>query len=267
VDRLDGVEGGVVITATALGRFRDSTSRLGDPAALRREAAARGFLFFRRLIDPAEVLELRSVVLSACRDLDALAEGTAPMDGVARPDVRLGDYDDPRWVTLQCRVMPSREFRRLGENPAILGVLEALFEGPAQGERGDTCRVFSPRTPELTTRPHQDRFYVRGEPPLWTAWIPLGDCPIELGGLAVSPGSHREGLRRHVGEGSGRQGVEVPADLAWSTADYRCGDVLMFSGFTLHRGLENQTADLLRVSADFRFEASRAAVEKGGEDA
>jgi hypothetical protein len=189
------------------------------------------------------------------------------MDGVARPETRLGDYDDPRWVALQCRVMPSPDFRRLGENAAVRGVLETIFEGPALGERGDTCRVFSPNTPDLTTLPHQDRYYVRGEPALWTVWIPLGDCPIELGGLAVAPGSHREGLRRHAGEGSGRQGVEIPPGVEWNTVDYRCGDVVMFSGFTLHRALENRTADRLRVSADFRYEPARATVEKGGGDA
>lgn len=251
---MDRVEAGAMITETDVRPLRDSMSRLADPRALRREAENHGYLYFRRLIDPEDILALRTLVLESCRDFGALADGSELMDAVARPETRFGDYDDPRWVELQCRVMPSPEFRRLGKNAAVRGVLEALFEGPVLGERGDTCRIFSPRTPDLTTRPHQDRFYVRGIPPLWTVWMPLGDCPIELGGLAVAPGSHREGLMRHAGEGSGKQGVEVPPGLAWHSADYRCGDVVMFSGFTLHRALENLTADRLRVSADYRYE-------------
>jgi ectoine hydroxylase-related dioxygenase (phytanoyl-CoA dioxygenase family) len=95
---------------------------------------------------------------------------------------------------------------------------------------------------------------VRGSPALWTVWIPLGDCPLDLGGLAVAPGSHRHGLLPHAGEGTGQQGVDVAPEATWESADYRCGDVLAFHGLTLHRALENRTTHRLRLSADFRYE-------------
>jgi ectoine hydroxylase-related dioxygenase (phytanoyl-CoA dioxygenase family) len=145
------------------------------------------------------------------------------------------------------------EFLALRRDPFVLDVLGRLFgEEPLDG-RGDTCRIMSPAARDLTTPPHQDRFYVRQSDLLWTVWIPLGDCPVELGGLAVLPGSHRRGLLPHAGEGAGRQGADVGPEERWATAGYRCGDVLMFNCLTLHRAAENRTLNRLRISADFRY--------------
>jgi ectoine hydroxylase-related dioxygenase (phytanoyl-CoA dioxygenase family) len=146
------------------------------------------------------------------------------------------------------------EFERLRSHDAVLGVLNAVYGGTARPGCGDTVRLFSPSSPELTTPPHQDGYYVRGRRDLWTAWIPLGACPRELGGLSVVPGSHGDGLRPHAGKGAGRQGVAAEPELAWECTDFECGDVLFFHALTLHRGLENRTDGRLRVSADFRYE-------------
>ena len=80
-------------------------------------------------------------------------------------------------------------------------------------------------------------------------WIPLGDCPRRLGGLAVSPGSQRRGLFEH---GEGTTGAAVRDDERWASTDYRCGDVLLFSALTLHRALPNESDDV-RLSVDFRY--------------
>ncbi len=122
--------------------------------------------------------------------------------------------------------------------------------------RGDTCRAFSPGALDLTTLPHQDHFYVRGTTDLWTVWIPLGNCPVEQGGLAVLTRSQRDGLLFHSGEGPGKEGVSVPENSIWSTMDYECGDVLMFNSLTVHRACVNSTKDRLRISADYRYQPS-----------
>ena len=88
---------------------------------------------------------------------------------------------------------------------------------------------------------------------MWTVWIPLGECPPALGGLALLPGSHLRGLLPH-GEG----GIEEELAAGWVSAHYRPGDVLIFHGRTVHRALENRVAGALRLSADFRFVPARA---------
>ena len=256
--RLDRVEAGVSRTATVLVRdLREHDGSLADLAELCREAGALGYLLFRRLIAPEDALALRGRVLDACADLGWLDRVAPRSDGVVRAGARIGGYDQT-WTDLQCRIQPLPEFAALRDHPAILRVLGAVFRAPVRSGRGDTCRIFSPSAPDLTTRPHQDHFYVRGDMALWTVWVPLGDCPLEMGGLALLPGSHLEGLRPHAGPGgAGEQGVEVGPDAVWGGSDYRCGDVLMFNSITLHRALDNRTVDRLRISADFRYEPVR----------
>jgi hypothetical protein len=232
--------------------LRDATAIAQDPAPLRRQAARDGYLFFPGSLDQEAVLALRHEVLERCSRRGWL-DPFAPLDeGRCPPWTRLGAYDDA-WVDLQREVHVLPEFSALRREPFVLEVLERLFGEPLLDGQGDTCRLMSPAARALTTRPHQDRFYVRRSDRLWTVWIPLGDCPVALGGLAVLPGSNRNGLLPHSGEGEGRQGADVSPDAVWAMADYRCGDVLMFSCLTLHRAAENTTQSTLRVSADFRY--------------
>jgi hypothetical protein len=232
--------------------LRDAAPVANDSAALRRRAARSGYLFFRGAIERDAVEALRREVLERCARRGWLDPFADVNDGVCLPWLPLGAYDDS-WVELQQEVLVLPQLDALRGHPFVLGVLERLFGEPPIDHQGDTVRLMSPAARDLTTPPHQDRFYVRRTDLLWTVWVPLGDCPVELGGLAVLPGSHRAGLREHAGEGIGRQGAGVSPDEAWATADYRCGDVLMFGCLTLHRAAENRTTSRLRISADFRY--------------
>jgi ectoine hydroxylase-related dioxygenase (phytanoyl-CoA dioxygenase family) len=227
-----------------------------DTTAARRDADDYGYLFFRRLIGADQILALRRRVLENCRRAGWVSDDAACLEAFAQPGIRLGAYDE-RWLSFQQRVLPLPEFVALGRHAAILGILENVFGGPVMSDRGNTCRVMSPRAPEFTTPPHQDYYYVRGSTELWTVWLPLGDCPTEQGGLAVLPGSRALGLLPHAGDGPGRQGAVIGDDGVWATGDYACGDVLMFHCLTVHRALDNLSADRLRISVDYRYQPAR----------
>ena len=195
-------------------------------ADVRAQAEELGYLFFRDALEP-------ELVLAARREVEARLE--------------------LEWVPLQAAVLVLPEVEALRRHPFVLGAVEQVLGTDAEPGHGDVCRVVGPGPRELATPPHQDAAYT-GEA-LWTAWIPLGDCPTSLGGLAVSPGSHRRGLLEH---GEGTTGAAVPADAVWASADYRCGDVLLFSALTLHRALPNES-DRVRLSVDFRYAAGSSA--------
>jgi hypothetical protein len=226
----------------------DSSPLRERPEALRRRATRDGYLFFRGLVDVAAISALADLVLTECR-ARGFADGNR-----ARAGLEPVPYDAPDFISLQCAVLAREAFAAVGDDPNLVGVLEAVYGGAVATRRGDLCRLAVPGHPDHRTPPHQDHYYVGGSPDVWTAWLPLTDCPLSLGPLAVRPGSHREGLLPHDVEASGVEGVVVPDDGRWATADLGAGDALLFSCLTVHRSEPNLSGDRLRLSADYRYE-------------
>lgn len=137
--------------------------------------------------------------------------------------------------------------------------------------------------PGTSTPPHCDIVYMgRGTQTLYTCWIPLGDVPRNQGALMILERSHQlEKLRRgycsmdvdadnnakklrfrHWGFFRGGQYTKKP-DAAqrefkrrWLSADFRAGDIILFSTFLLHGTLDNQTSNIrLTVDARYQLEA------------
>lgn len=89
---------------------------------------------------------------------------------------------------------------------------------------------------------HQD---FRSVQDMFTCWVPLGNVPQSLGGLAVEPGSQSTSRVRHRPFGHLEPG--------WLTADYRTGDVLVFHYLTTHAALPNKD-NSMRFSAEYRWQ-------------
>lgn len=231
----------------------DSSELLGAGSSLVARAERDGYLFFHDLIPADLIVSLRDLALAVAREFDWLAPDAPVAAALSRPDIRLGAYDDPRWVAFLQRVMPHPLVERLRNEPRILSVLGQIFGRPAVPHVGDILRVVSSDNPLHTTPPHQDRFYVQGAEQLWTVWMPLGECPLSLGPLAVLLRSHRDGLLPHVGDSVETRCVEVPAGTRWVATGLVPGDAYFFSGLTVHRALPNRAGRRLRLSIDFRY--------------
>lgn len=236
-----------------LSRLRDASNRLGDPEQLRALAEAEGFVYLRGLLPTEPIERLRGRVLETCARIGWLEPGSDPREARPRRGVEIGAFDDPAWVQMQGEIQNTPEFHDLGGAPRLLELACQLGGGKAARTVANTCRVAAPAALHLTTPPHQDAHYVRRLDRFWTAWIPLGDCPLELGPLAILPGSHREGLCEHRGERVGGQSAEVALDRVWVSGDLIRGDVIFFDRLTLHRACPHRVPDRLRLSADYRY--------------
>lgn len=241
VDWMDGME---ILTRPLV----DASPLLCDPEQLREVANRDGFLWLRGLLPAKTVLALRAAV-------EEFAQRTGWMEGgEAKAGKRIGCYQDPEWVNLQIHVQNRAEMWAVGDHTAVHEALRTL-EGRSSYlnlSTANTCRVFSPHA-DMATQPHQDAHYFRLIADFWTVWIPLGDCPVELGPLALLAGSHRGGMLDHTGHGIVDGGVVMPADTVWSAGDLRCGDAILFRPLTVHRSLPNRSGTRLRMSADFRY--------------
>jgi SAM-dependent methyltransferase len=221
-----------------------SRGRAGDveyPACLqplaRGDIDADGYFYLRAFLDPFLLSRLRSKV-------EVIQQRLQVPSGAA--------HDDFRFLALQREVAVLPEWDCLRRDPALLKMLREVAGVDVQPGCGDVCRVVPPGAPASATPPHQDEFFMRNSQPTRTVWIPLDDCPLRLGPLALLPGSHRRGVLPHPDN-------RVPDEYAhvwWAASSLSCGDVLVFGGRTVHRALPNLTGNTTRISADFRYSAS-----------
>jgi hypothetical protein len=115
-------------------------------------------------------------------------------------------------------------------------------------------RNIFPARDEFTTKAHQDFPNVQGSTEVYTAWMPLIDCPMEVGPLQVAVGSHTNGVY-DFGIAGGAGGIEIkdPLEGSWASGAFALGDVLLFHSMAVHKGVPNHS-NKLRMSMDVRYQ-------------
>ncbi len=235
--------------------FVDSVPLLNLPEELRVRAAEQGYLFFRGLLDPALVFDLRRQILEVCGKHGWLDQEAPLMDGISRDGSLFIEGHSPGWIAFYTDVQRLRAFNSLALDPALMAMFETLFGEPVLPHSRNICRVIFPNALTHTTPPHQDNFYIGGTDETWTAWIPAGDCPASLSSLAVAPGTHKLGkLEVEKATGAGGHAALLAEDTLWAGGDFACGDVLICHSLTAHQGQDNQSGDRLRISLDYRYQ-------------
>jgi len=240
---------------------------LADPKSLRAKMGDHGYLFLKNVAPHAPILALRGDILNLCRAAGWIAAGARDLDADwsgAGPFTE----GDPAYMEVYKQVIHLDSFKALPEDPAIVSIMEKVIDGPVLVHRRKIGRITFPNNAAQATGAHQDFFYIRGTQATYTMWMPVGDCPIELGCLAVLDGSHRQGFVEHVTvPGKKYAGFGLPNDRLpgganeWHASDFELGDVLIFHSHTIHEALPNLTKDQLRFSVDNRYQRQGDAIE------
>jgi hypothetical protein len=244
----------------AVREFRVSNDAVDDPPELRRRMADDGYLFFKRLQQPDKLRALRREMMTTIQNAGWLVAGTDPMDGIADVNKRCTEGDD-LYSAGYSEVYKLEAFHRSAHWPEVTSMVETIMGRPIMPHPHKVARIWFPKFTEHTTPTHQDFVHFQGSFDVLTCWAPVGDCPIELGGLAVIPGSHKVNrvLDHHFAQGAGALNVDVHAheeiDPVWYSTDYEIGDTLFFPALTIHKALPNHTEDQLRLSLDNRYMA------------
>ena len=240
-----------------LNEFRVSNDAMEDPEELRRRMDEEGYVFFRKLQDPAQLRALRLEILQVCRDGGWLENGTDVADGVVNLSSRCTE-GDAAYTDVYHEVYKLQSFHRSGHWPVVLDMMEKVIGGTVLPHPQKIIRMWFPRYSEHTTPVHQDFVHFQGVFDTFTCWTPIGDCPIELGGLAVLPGSHKINYVRdhHFSLGAGSLAIDSDELTGeWVSTNYEIGDTLLFHSLTVHKALPNQSEDRLRVSLDNRYQS------------
>ena len=274
-------------TAEALGELRDSSDVANDVDALRARMEEDGYVFLRNYLDRDKVLAARREVLERIASEGGLDPDAPLMDGVLREGMSI--RFDPK------RTRNSRDLKSLVFDGEMMGFFTGFLGGEVRHLDYIWLRSVAPGR---GTAPHGDSVFMnRGTTRLYTAWTPLGDIDRKLGGLIILENSHKlDHIKNDYGQrdvdtycdddpnaeeylATGKQAwngqlsddpVELREQLGgrWLTADFQPGDVLVFTMFTLHASLDNQSSNRIRLSTDTRYQLASEPVDERwiGED-
>lgn len=225
-----------------------------DTEAIRQRADRDGYVFLKQVINPAAILDAR-------RDISALLQREGWIDAGTDPDEAITSFTPqhsgmPEFSRVYDLVQRLESFHTLAHDPAIWDLTERLLGSDVLLQPSNIARFIFPTELEYTTPAHQDFVHIQGTPDVWTAWLPLGDCPHTLGGLSVLTGSHKFGVLP-VSRAKGAGGLLThfgEIDGEWVSSPFELGDILFFHSHTVHKGLPNRSGDRMRLSVDYRYQ-------------
>jgi ectoine hydroxylase-related dioxygenase (phytanoyl-CoA dioxygenase family) len=240
----------------------DPTTAIDD---LRDQFRAQGYLWLKGILERAEVLAFRQ------RFVDAYHEAA-------------GDANAERKMLME--FVRTAAYESFCLQPRIWQFYEKLLAGAVYLHKRKIVRYFNPGK-EFSTPAHYDLIYLRGgTDTVCSSWIPIGDCPVEMGGLVYLEGSAVLGKRmeaefsqknselspeqrisaynKNMSEGGwvGKNLAEMADkfDTRWLMADYEAGDMVVHSAYMIHAGTANFT-DQMRLSTDIRYQRIRDEID------
>lgn len=236
-----------------------------------------GYLFLKGFLDRAAVLDQRRRALTHLNHAGLLRTGVDPVPGIAaevpaeRGEVnrRLMEY------------VRSAAFESFCMSPRLWQFMDRFVGGLSYLHKRKLLRHTLPNQ-AASTPAHYDLIYLRGGTDrLVTAWIPVGDVPLEMGGLVYLEGSHAVGVameaeftranaalsaedrisafNKNMTEG-GWVSKDLPDmaekfDTRWLVANYEAGDVVLHSPFMIHAATLNESREgVIRLSTDIRYQ-------------
>lgn len=263
----------------------NAPSRLGlliasDPAEPLVQLAARyeqnGYLWLKGLLPRDEVLDFRRYFFTHFRATGLLAPDTDTIDGIADPQA---EPHDARKRLME--LVRSAAYEAFCLKPQLWRFLDNFLGGMSYLHKRKLIRYTRPGDPS-STGAHYDLIYLRGGTNrLVTAWIPIGDVPMHMGGLVYLEGSHSLGramedaftaantelsseervsaFNKNMSAG-GWISKNLPDmanrfDRRWLCANYEAGDVVLHSPYTIHAATTNTDPNgIMRLSTDIRYQ-------------
>lgn len=235
-----------------------------DKEALWQRLRSDGYLYLTDHLEKDLIGNFREYYFAKLAHVGLLEPGTSPRDGIG------GQGDIDRAALRQALVediVPGQTYADLTGHPDIRNWFSWMLEDEVHLHKRKIIRHIRPGEAGIgtATQAHYDLVYIReGSDRVLTAWIPLGDCPIEMGGLTYLERSHHWAMADERERGVQRPAAWMTADLPglaerhdsrWLFADYKAGDVMVHSAYMVHAGTDNQDPDhRIRLSTDIRYQ-------------
>jgi hypothetical protein len=231
-----------------------------DSGSLKKELGSRGYVLIRDLIPQTDIRQVLADVTTILSNAGWLLPGHDPIERMANNIAACGD-PDPDFKKTYREVFNLESFHALPHHPSLRNVMNMVVGGQVLVHPKPIGRLIFPNCESLTVHAHQDYRFMSGDIECFTAWIPLHDCPTDLGPLQILEGSQRFGIIGH--EDKNLHVPEIPTAAMtegdWVSGQINAGDVLIFHSLTVHAASANHSQQL-RISMDCRFQSSGRAI-------
>jgi ectoine hydroxylase-related dioxygenase (phytanoyl-CoA dioxygenase family) len=259
-----------------LGQLKQTDAGAGIEA-IRALYEEHGYVWLKGFLRREDVIGFRGWVFSHLAETGLIEPGSDPILGIAADGTADKTLADRRLMS----IVRSTAYEGFCAQPRLARFMDEFVGGLSYLHKRKIMRFTRPGTVTVTPA-HYDLVYLRGGTSrVVTTWIPIGDVPVEMGGLTYLEGSHRIGremeaefqrssadltpeervsaFNRHMTAG-GWVSKDLP-DMAerfntrWLAADYEAGDIVLHSPFMIHASTTNRdSARRLRLSTDIRYQ-------------
>ncbi|MEO9629279.1 MAG: phytanoyl-CoA dioxygenase family protein [Sulfitobacter sp.] len=242
-------------------KFRDDSAFLNDINALKAHAVREGYLFLKGILDRGLLLSARDAIADCLTEYGYCTNGSnstgLPVHQYPEQDFYGSGIDAEAYKALQ----RLEELHAVAHSQGLHYLMRSILGVTPLLHPNFILRTIFPNAFAIPA--HQDLLHTRGSVNTWTCWIPLTDCPRQLGGLTLLPRTHSKALPTRPQHNGGRETIlDNISAKDWIGGDFNLGDVLVFHGLTVHRALPNRSEDQLRISMDCRFQPPNEAIRQ-----
>ena len=247
--------------AELLGPLRECTA--SDNALLEKQLKSDGYVFRRSVVARDAIAEAREEVFGKLASVDEILEPA--IEGIASGRSRRRELHSDLGAFWR-EVSLGKKLRFVTHGPQMHLCMRRFLSNA----RPHDYMFLRPSRVGLSTRLHYDLpFFARGSNRILTAWMALGDIPIDEGPLMVVEGSHDfqdliEPIRNIDYDSKDSPTVQIMEDTVefirrrrtrLLTANFLAGDVIVFGMTTLHGTCDNHSAiNRVRLSCDVRWQ-------------
>ncbi len=273
----------VVTSSAQVGRLTPSSMHTSIDG-LREQLKADGYIWLRGFFPRAEVIALRRRFFERMKSTGILAEDSDPGEGI------FSGRRDPTGQTtkLLTEFVRTAAYESFCFQPRLWQFYEELLGGDVYLHKRKIVRQTYPNDPK-TTDAHYDLIYLRGgTDTVLSSWIPLGDIPLEMGGLTYLEGSDSFGRQMEAefaarnanlspeervsaynknmsatgGIGKDLRALVNRYNTRWLVADYEAGDMVVHTSYMIHAATQNVSSEnRMRLSTDIRYQRIRDEID------